>query len=288
MRKRRLKRIALFALLVILLPVVWVALSVSPAAYTSVSGASNPDLVITGHRGAAGLAPENTLSSIEKALEYPVDRIEIDVQQSSDGVVILMHDETLDRTTDGSGEVRGLTWAELQALHVLDAEGAATAEGIPSLAAVLDAIAGQRTLVIEVKQGGDYHPGIEENIVALIQERQAASWCILHSFNDAVLEKVDGLMPELRLHKLLVAQTKGLSVVYDGGFHWGSAEDYAFVDEVSIMWQFANRGFIEEVHALGKKVNVWTVNDVGDAGDLVHLGVDGLITDRPDVVGKGL
>ena len=288
MRARKLKRIVLVGFLALLLPFVWLACSLSPAVYTSVSGDSNPDLVITGHRDAAGLAPENTLSSVRLALEYPVDRVEIDVQQSSDGVVIVMHDETVDRTTDGSGAVGEMTWAELQELRVLDAEGNVTEEGVPSLGAVLDAVEGRRTLVIEVKCGGDCYPGIEERIVELVRARDAAAWCIVHSFNDAVLERVHGLMPELRLHKLLVVQARGLPLVFDGGFGWGAVEEMGYVEEISIMWQFANRGFVDAVHAAGKKVNVWTVNGADDAADLVHLGVDGLITDRPDVVVKGL
>ena len=85
----------------------WVLLLISASAMAQ-------NVQITAHRGASGYAPENTLSSVKKALEIGVDRIEVDVQQTSDGVVVLLHDKTLDRTTDSKGKVGKMTWNELK------------------------------------------------------------------------------------------------------------------------------------------------------------------------------
>ena len=229
-------------------------------------------ITVTGHRGAAGHAPENTLASIRKALEMGADRIEIDVQQSKDGVVVIMHDKTLKRTTNGKGYVRNKTFAELSAL-VAPAEFAASFpnEKIPTLEEALILINGKAKFVIEIKDGNAYYPDIEQHIVDLIHQYKAEKWCIVHSFNDAALKKVHELDANIPLHKLFVA---------------GLGRDLAkwdYVQEFSVNEHFATKKMIEKVHKLGKKINVWTVNDKAKMETLVKMGIDGIISNFPDI-----
>src|SRR5690606_23644164 len=108
--------------------------------------------VITGHRGAAGIVPENTLASVRKALQDGVQRVEVDVQQTSDGVVICMHDRTLDRTTDMQGQVRKGTWDEIRSAKAnVGFEKDFPDVGIPTLEEILQEVNGKAELVIEIK-----------------------------------------------------------------------------------------------------------------------------------------
>lgn len=240
-------------------------------------------LTITGHRGAAGLAPENTLRSIQKALDLNVDRIEIDVQQTKDNVVIVMHDETLDRTTNGKGEIKDLLYPDIRQFSAgikFSAEYKKVI--IPTLAEVLRLIDGQATLVIEIKKGGDYTPEIEENVITQIFEYEAVRWCIIHSFEDKVLEKIYSLNPAIRLHKLLVWKAPKVPFYFDLKPRFGNLAKYDYVEEISLEYRFLTKSVVKEIHALGKKVNVWTVNEKTDMQKMIDLGVDGIITDFPD------
>ena len=241
----------------------------------------------TGHRGAAGLAPENTLIAIRKGISLGVDRVEIDLQQTSDGVVVVMHDETVNRTTKGEGLVKEMTFVEIKKL---DAGSCFSpefkGEKIPSLEEVLQTVKGQCDLVIEIKKGNDYYPYIIEHTLALIKKYEATEWCIIHSFNLNALIEVHRQMPELRMHRLFVAKFRGLPLIYDGSFGVLEIEKYPYIEEYSIMFPFANKGIIDQLHEQGKKVNVWTVDDKKQINRLINLGVDGIITDRPDLMSE--
>ncbi len=235
--------------------------------------ASDMQLTVTGHRGAAGFCPENTLSSIEKALTFKVDRVEIDVQQTKDEVVVLLHDKTVNRTTTGSGNVKDFSYKELSKLKILNTfDPEAASEHIPTLDAAIKAVAGKSILLIEIKEGNSYYPNIEKNILKLIKANNAQDWCIIHSFNDEVLEKVHQLNPTIRLHKLFLN-----TWFYD-------FDRLPFVEEYSVNYYFTSRSLVNKIHGRNKKINVWTVNDKKKVKKLIDLKVDGVITDFPNIV----
>lgn len=233
---------------------------------------ADSDLVITGHRGYAGKYPENTLIGIQKALELGVDRIEIDVHQTKDEVLILMHDTSLDRTTNGEGKIKDLYYKDLQTLNA-SAEFSPdfAAEKIPTLKEALAMVQGKAQLIIEIKEGHDYYPNIEKHILQTIADGKAKDWCIIHSFKNEVLEKVHELDTTIVLHKLLLSP-----IFYD-------FEKLDYVSEFSIYHRFISRSLIDKIHKLGKKVNTWTVNDAAKMQKLKDLGIDGIITDFPDL-----
>jgi len=284
MKKQQLKKWISRILLFLLFIVVYLASALSSVLFFGQDEALRK-VTITGHRGAAGLAPENTLAAIRKGISLNVDRIEIDVQQTADGVVVVMHDETLDRTTNGEGLIKDKTFLEIRKLDAGSSYSPAfKGEKIPSLEEALQTVNGQCYLIIEIKKGNDFYPNIVENTIDLIKKYNAQDWCIMHSFNIDVLIKANQLMPDLRLHRLWVYKFRGLPLIYDGSFNALNIEKYPFIEEYSIMYNFANMGIINQLHEQGKKVNVWTVDDNIHINRLINLGVDGIITDRPDLV----
>ena len=258
--------------------------ALSPCLYSGNNSlADTVNIILTGHRGAGGLAPENTLAAIQKGLDNKVDRIEIDVQQTKDHVVIVMHDESIDRTTDGKGLVKDLTYREIKKYSAgVKFSDKYKDEKIPSLNQVLKLINKQATLVIEIKKGDDYYPGIEQRVVNSIHKYHAKSWVIVHSFNDKALKKVRELDKDIVLHKLFIADFPFIPLIYDGEFKFTNLEQYAYASEISTFYPFTTQRLVDKVHALNKKINVWTVDDSIKINRLINMGVDGIITDYPN------
>ncbi len=242
-------------------------------------------LSVTAHRGASGYAPENTLSAVRKALEIGVDRIEVDVQQTSDGVVICLHDKTLDRTTDSKGKVKRKTWAELQQVKAFGKfQTEFPNEPVPSLEQVFELMDGTTEFVIEIKAGRSTYPGIEDNVVALIRKYKAEKWALVHSFNDRVLEYISDHHPEIRLQKLFVSKPNWLPLMLDFSLHYGALRDYQYVEAFGVSLSGTTKHVVEKAHRMGKMVHVWTVNEEQDMSAMIALGVDGLISNYPDKV----
>lgn len=264
--------------------------ALSPAMYSGEDTLKKSmDIVLTGHRGAGGLAPENTLAAIKKGLENKVDRIEIDVQQTKDNVVVVMHDLSIDRTTNGKGLVKDLSYKELKKYSAgIKFSKKYKDVKIPSLNQVLKLINKQATLVIEIKKGDDYYPGIEKRVVAAIHKFHAKSWVIVHSFNDKALKKVHLLDKDIVLHKLFIVDFPFIPLIYDGEFKFTNLEQYAYAKEISTFYPFTTQRLIDKVHSLNKKINVWTVNDSIKINRLINMGVDGIITDHPEYFGRKL
>src|SRR2546425_1426579 len=153
--------------------------------------------MVISHAACGGHAPETTLAGIRKALDFGADGIEIDVQASSDGVPVLMHDLTVDRTTSGSGSVASMT---LEQLRALDAGG----EPVPTLDEVLALTIGKALLVIEIKQ-----PGVEEEIAGVVRTREALNDTMVWSFFPQVLEAMRRVEPRLPGALLIAPSASG-------------------------------------------------------------------------------
>lgn len=281
------KAFMLFLIIVFLLGIYFI-LALSPVLYSGKDTLEKgKEIVLTGHRGAGGLAPENTLAAIRKGLDNNVDRIEIDVQQTKDNVVISLHDITIDRTTNGTGLVKDMTYNEiLQYSAGIKFSEKFKDEKIPTLDEVLKLINGQAVLVIEIKDGNDYYPEIEQRVVDAINKHNAKSWVIVHSFNDSALEKVREIDETIELHKLFIVDFPFISLIYDDQFRITNLEHYDYVTEISTFYTFTTQRLVDKVHAMNKKINVWTVNDSIKINRLINMGVDGIITDYPNYLKK--
>lgn len=238
------------------------------------------EVVIIGHRGAAGRAPENTIPSIDKALELEADAIEVDLRQTADGTVVALHDEDVDRTTDGSGDVDEMTLAEVRSLDAGSWFGPEF-EGtrIPTLTEVLDAVPESTTLILEVKGGHDTHPGQIPRIVESLHERERDN-VVLKSFAVEDLEVFEELAPTHPRLYVFAADLAWLPVIVDDGVRIGSAFD----QDVQWLQQhrlFTSGAFIETAHEKGFRVVIWDVHDQDDLVRAVELGADAIETDYP-------
>lgn len=247
----------------------------------------NKNIIITGHRGAAGLAPENTLASIQLAIELGVDRIEIDVQQTKDNKIIVIHDRTLRRTTTGHGFIKNLTYDEiLQFSAGYKFNKFYINEKVPTLEQVIDLIDGKVELLIETKYSYMYYPNIERHIINIIKNKDARDWCKVISFNDRALFRINKLDDSIRLGKLFVGKHAHLPLSFDKGLNIRPLKKYAFVDEVIVKHDYATKAIIEKVHDFGKELHVWTVNNEATIQKLIERGVDGIISDYPNLLMK--
>lgn len=236
--------------------------------------AAEPPLVIA-HRGGAGLAPENTLACIEKAIALGVDVVEVDVRLTADSVIVVCHDETIDRTTNGCGCVSRLSLQEIQACSIVDSNGIVTSEKIPTLAQVLTLVDGRCRLLVEVK-----HEGFEEQLIKEIVENGAVSLVSVQSFCDNVLERLHELNAPFPLEKLIVLKLPFLPFVVDNGLSRFSLKKYDYISSFNFSNRFLARSLATKIRAAGKRVAVW--GDCDRPSD-VRCAVDAVITDYPNL-----
>lgn len=227
-----------------------------------------------GHRGAKGHAPENTFASFNLAVEMGVTAVETDVHLSKDGEVVLIHDHTVDRTTDGHGFVKDLTLAELKRLDAgswYDSRYAG--ERIPTLAEFLAWARDRVGVAIEIKNGPIYYPGIAHKILRLLHEYGMTRQAILISFDHFVLREAKMIGPEV-----------ATGILYVGRFvDEVAAAQAAGADALHPNWAFVTPDLVEGAHAAGLAVSPWCPNDLPSLRLLSQMGVDSIGTDYPDL-----
>ena len=226
--------------------------------------------LVIGHRGASGTRPENTMVAFRRAQELGAHMIELDVQLSRDRDVMVMHDWTLERTTDGRGRVGDKTLAELRRLDAgawFDAEYAG--ERIPTLREVLDAIT--LPVNVELKASGD--DGLEARALDVVREAGAEERVIFSSFDPESLVRLRRLSPS------------GAIAVLWSRRHLAMALRLAGRVDATALHIRKDAVASSEVRAAvdrGLAVRAWTVNDPGESGRLAAAGVSGVFTDFPE------
>jgi glycerophosphoryl diester phosphodiesterase len=219
-------------------------------------------MMIMGHRGAAALEPENTLLSISRAVEIGVDAVEIDVRLSKDKVPVVIHDFTVDRTTNGTGPVSG---HELKEIKKLDA---GKGETIPTLQEVMDLIESRVTLVIELKDADTERPVME-----LLEKNQLEENIYVISFWHELVRAAKERNDRIRTGVLLVGCPVDSCVA-----------THAFADALVMRYNFVNRQFVELAHKEGLRVFVWNIDDADLLPPYVEMGVDGIGSNDPRVL----
>jgi len=225
------------------------------------------------HRGASGQAPENTHAAFAAALDLGVDAIELDCQLSADGELIVIHDETLDRTTDGLGPVAARTWAELAVLDAGAWRGPQfRGERIPRLADVLEQVHGRALLNVEIKSARDVG-AIEAKLAALTTARAAVEWILFSSFHEAAVRNLRAAAP-----------AAAIGVLWDRRPASAALDLAAALDARCIIpaRRLVDARLVDAAHARDLGVWVWTVNEVPEMRRLLALGVDALFSDYPD------
>ena len=225
------------------------------------------------HRGAAGHAPENTHAAFAAALDLGAKAVELDCQLSADGELVVIHDETLDRTTDGRGPVGDRSAAELARLDAGSWFAAEyRGERIPRLPDVLAQLRDRVTLNIEIKSARDLGR-IEAKLAALIAAERAAEWVVFSSFHADGVRNLRAAAPWARLGVLCDQDPMvgGLALATELG------AEFLIPGR-----RWVDRGLVTAAHARGLDVWVWTVNEPGEMRRLIALGVDAIFSDYPE------
>ncbi|MCR9251524.1 MAG: glycerophosphodiester phosphodiesterase [bacterium] len=257
-------------------------------ASTSIDGLKGKEFKVIAHRGASGVAPENTLAAIGAALDMGVDMIDIDVRMSKDGEVVVIHDATVDRTTDGTGRVDQYTLSELK---YLDAgswkDSKFTGEKIPTLREVLDSINGRAIALIEIKHlDSTAYEVFTEHLVETIQaEKNGYEWCILQSYEPEYLEIAHDLDDKIQTKKLLVGEDSAPLIAFymETKVQLGRAtkRENEQLDALNPPYETLSSRRVFRMHARGFKVYTYLINDRETMIKMLNAGVDGIITDNP-------
>jgi len=244
--------------------------------------------IIIAHRGGAKLAPENTLASFKNAIDLGVDMIEIDVHLSKDSEIIVIHDESLDRTTNGTGEIKALTLDEIKKYDA----GSWFSEDfkdekVPTLAEVLQTINGQCKLLIEIKGGDERYPGLENRIVQTVKENNAIEWVVVQSFNKNSVLRIKEMYPELITYYLLGKNFDEFYSEFSEQVRTGKSTEIKF-DGIAPHHSSLDSDKVDLLHQAGYGIFTFTINKPKDMQKAIEIGVDGIITDSPDILKETL
>lgn len=234
--------------------------------------------LILSHAACRGSAPENTLAGVRAALAMAVDGIEIDVHCSSDGVPVLIHDRMLERTTDGSGLVSALSYAELCRLDAgcKSHDGRFAGERIPSLAEAVELTRGRCLLIVEIKQ-----PGIAASVVELLRAKDAFPWSMVWSFDLETVAAVRRLEPLLPAALLVSGAESDPSALFQTALRH-------HLNGVSVHYSRVDGALVRAAHLRGLCLYTWTADDPDDQRRLAAAGVDGIVSNVPETLREAI
>lgn len=225
---------------------------------------------ITAHRGSSVEAAENTREAVELAIEQLADYVEIDVQESRDGILILLHDKNFKRTCGVNANPWTMDYAQIQELNAASYMKNGMVSAVPTLQEILECCQGKINLNIELKNNG-HDAELPDKVVAMVKAYEMEDQCVFTSTSLSFLERVKELDEELKTGYIL-------STAY-GEFYKNDKVDFFSVNS-SIL----NETNMAVIHERGQEIHAWTVNTKAEIERLKHLGVDNIITDRPVLV----
>lgn len=234
-----------------------------------------PRPIILAHRGDLAHAPENTLPAFEKAIQKGADGVELDAKLTADGHVIVFHDATVDRTTDGSGKVSSFT---LEAIRKLDAgawfDAKFTGTQVPLLEEVFETVGREKLINIELTNYSTPRDGLASKVCELIKKHNNQDQIIFSSFFASNLNIAARILPEIPRGLLAMPGLLGL---------WARSFGFMFGDFQALHPHISNasREQVQRAHRLKRRVHVWTANTPEDVTRLKEWGADGIFTDDP-------
>jgi glycerophosphoryl diester phosphodiesterase len=215
-----------------------------------------------GHRGARAYEPENTIRSFKKAIEIGVDAVELDVRKTKDGQLVVMHDADVKRTTDGEGLVSELTLKEIKGFS------AEKGEKIPTLKEALDFLDKKVKVIIELKEAG-----VEDEVLALVKANRLEKNVIVTSFLEDALQKVRELDKDIATGLIYAKHKNPLKTALELKAQYLVA-----------LYRFTHTANVQKAHENGLKVIVWTINTPEEVAAYIQKGVDGIASDKPDIL----
>lgn len=229
------------------------------------------------HRGFSGKYPENTMLAFRKAVEEGADGIENDVHYTKDGVLVIIHDEKVDRTTNGTGYVKDMTYEEISKLDASYTFKELGTEHIPTLREYMEYIKDKDIVTnIELKTGVYEYPGIEKMVYDMIKEFGLKDKMIISSFNHYSLLRMKALDSTIKCGLLEESW-----LVNAGAYVAGVG-----VECYHPMYKNMTPEVVAEIKSHGLEINTWTVNSEADIRQMFERGVDSVISNYPDVVNK--
>ena len=225
------------------------------------------------HRGASGITPENTLAAFKKALEIGVDAVELDLHGTADGEIVVIHDATLDRTTDRHGHINETTLETIQSADAggwFDAEFAG--EPVPTLTEALACIGKETIAVLEIKD-----PLIGEAVVAKIHETETLGATVVISFHTAVLQTIRALEPRIATGWLIEGSNKHVSPIE-------LCQQLAELGSslLNVNYELITAEFAYEIRRRGIALWCWTVDDIVRMREMQTFGVQGITSNYPE------
>ncbi len=235
------------------------------------------------HRGASAYAPENTLSAIRKSIELGAKYIEIDVHMTKDGEVVAIHDSTINRTSNASGNVMDYSLDELRGYDFGSwFDSLFVGEKIPTLSEVLKLTANKAILIIELKYGEEKYPKIEEKVIEIVKNLQLSKQIILKSFSYRILNKFQKIAPGIERLYCIFWGNSWFTV--DDFIRFNGVFEMASFKYLQVHKYFLTQELIEQAHKKGIRVVVWDVHDQQTMKKFVEMGVDFIETDNVDYV----
>lgn len=238
------------------------------------------EVEIVAHRGASGYAPENTIAAFDKAVEMNADYIEIDVQRSQDGKLVVIHDQTVDRTTNGTGNVKDLTFQQLNRLDAGSWKGIQfTGEKIPAFEEILDRYYEKIGILIELKSP-ELYPGIEEHVVQVLKERNLDQprngKIIIQSFNHDSMKKMNQLLLNIPIGVLTSNKEHTTEQ---------ALKDFStYADYFNPNYKMLTEELVNQAYSQGMKVFPWTVRSDEAVDFVLDMNIAAIITDYPEYV----
>lgn len=231
--------------------------------------------LVWAHRGASGYAPENTLAAFQKAVDLGADGVELDIQLTKDDQIVVIHDETIDRTSDGKGWVKDYTLEELRAFNYNRTKPEYKHADIPTMREVFELLKPTGLFInIEIKTGVVFYEKIEEKILALTKEMGMEDRVCYSSFNHYTVTRIHELSPGAEVGFLYA----------DGPIDMPSYGVKHGVNALHpALYNLQYDGFVKECKEKGLKLNVWTVNERPYMEMCCQYGVDAIITNYPDI-----
>jgi len=215
------------------------------------------------HRGASAYEPENTLRAIKRALGYVVDMVEVDIRETRDGQIVVIHDETLERTTNGRGYVHEMSFSDLRKLD------AGKGERIPTLQEVIDLVKGRVGLIVELKDLRTI-----EKVAEILGENNFVDQTMVTSFIHSAVKRIKELNPQLKTGVIFrSAPVKPSQLALD-----------ANANALFPYYKYVTTRMIDDAHSNRLAVHVWTVDTREEMEHYVRMGVDGVVTNKPDLL----
>lgn len=215
-----------------------------------------------GHRGARAYEPENTVRSFQRAIELGANAIELDVRKTKDNELVVMHNADVNKTTNGNGAVSELTLDEIKKL-VTEKN-----EKVPTLEEALNSVGDQVKVLIELKE-----TGYEDAVLSLVNKKGLLDNVILISFHEDALQKIRELNSEVETGLIYVRHKNPVQSALDlkAGY-------------LLPLYRFTHSANVKKAHEKGLKVIVWTINNKEEVAEYIKKGVDGIASDRPDIL----